>query len=129
MRETVMDEVRQTFNPEFVNRINEIIVFHPLGEDEMTEILKLMLGQVRSKVETQGFKIEFTPESEKFLVKNGFDANSGARPLHRTIQRMVEDVLAEDILRKKFKAGATIYVEVDSSGEKLLFSNERSAQV
>jgi ATP-dependent Clp protease ATP-binding subunit ClpC len=95
----------------------------------MTQIVKLMLGQVRSKVEAQGFKIEFTPESEKFLVKNGFDTNSGARPLHRTIQRMVEDVLAEDILRKKFKAGATIYVEVDSSGEKLLFSNERSAQV
>ncbi len=129
MRDTVMDEVKQTFNPEFINRINEIIVFHPLGEEEMTQIVKLMLDQVRSKVETQGFKIEFTPESEKFLVKNGFDVNSGARPLHRTIQRMVEDVLAEDMLRKKFKAGATIYVEVDSSGEKLAFSDQRSAQV
>ena len=122
MKETVMDEVKRVFNPEFINRINEIIVFHPLTEDEMREILKLMLGRVRTKIEAQGFKVEFSEETDQFLIKNGFDANYGARPLARTIQRSVEDPLAEDILMKKFEAGATIYVDVDPSGEKLLFS-------
>jgi ATP-dependent Clp protease ATP-binding subunit ClpC len=129
MRDTVMDEVKQVFNPEFINRVNEIIVFHPLSEDEMREILKLMLGHVRTKVEAQGFKIEFSEETEKYLIKNGFDANSGARPLARTIQRSVEDVLAEDMLRKKFKPGSTIYTDVDSTGEKIIFSTASPAKV
>jgi len=123
MKETVMDEVKRVFNPEFINRINEILVFHPLSEAEMTQILTLMLGRVRAKLETQGFKVEFSEETSKFLIKNGFDANYGARPLARTIQRSVEDPLAEDILMKKFDPGATIVVDVDPGGEKLVFSS------
>ena len=122
MKETVMDEVKRVFNPEFINRINDVLVFHPLNEDEMREILKLMLDRVRAKIEMQGFKIDFTDDTEKHLIKIGFDQNYGARPLARTIQRSVEDPLSEDILMKKFEAGATIYVDVDPSGEKLLFA-------
>jgi ATP-dependent Clp protease ATP-binding subunit ClpC len=122
MKDTVMDEVKRVFNPEFINRINDVLVFHPLNEDEMREILKLMLDRVRAKIEMQGYKIEFTEETDKFLIKTGFDQNYGARPLARTIQRSVEDPLSEDILMKKFDAGATIYVDADPSGEKLLFS-------
>jgi ATP-dependent Clp protease ATP-binding subunit ClpC len=122
MKEVVMEEVKRVFSPEFINRINDVIVFHPLNEGEMSQILTLMLGRVRAKIEAQGFKIEFTDETKAFLVKNGFDANYGARPLSRTIQRSVEDPLSEEILLKKFDAGATIYVDVDSSNEKLTFS-------
>ncbi len=122
MKETVMDEVKRVFSPEFINRINDIIVFHPLNESEMTEILTLMLGRVKTKIEAQGYKIEFSEETSKFLIKNGFDVNYGARPLARTIQRSVEDPLSEEILMKKFEAGATIYVDVDASNEKLAFS-------
>ncbi|MBI5630492.1 MAG: ATP-dependent Clp protease ATP-binding subunit [Elusimicrobia bacterium] len=129
MKDTVMEEVRRVFNPEFINRINEILVFRPLSEEEMAQILKLMLGRVRAKIETQGFKIEFSEETEKFLIKNGFDPNYGARPLARTIQRAIEDPLAEEILMKKFEAGATIYVDLDGSGEKLTFGSSPAAKV
>jgi ATP-dependent Clp protease ATP-binding subunit ClpC len=122
MKETVMDEVKRVFSPEFINRINDIIVFHPLNEAEMTQILTLMLGRVRTKIEAQGFKVDFSEETSKFLIKNGFDVNYGARPLARTIQRSVEDPLSEDILMKKFDPGATIYIDVDASNEKLTFS-------
>lgn len=122
MKETVMDEVKRVFSPEFINRINDIIVFHPLNEVEMGEILTLMLTRVRAKIEAQGYKVEFSAETKAFLIKTGFDVNYGARPLARTIQRSVEDPLSEDILMKKFDPGATIYVEVDSAGEKLTFA-------
>jgi ATP-dependent Clp protease ATP-binding subunit ClpC len=123
MKETVMEEVKRVFNPEFINRINEIIVFHSLNEDEMRQILKLMLVRVRAKIEVQGYKIEFSDAAEGFLLKNGFDANYGARPLQRTIQRMVEDPLSEEILLKKFEAGAIIAAELDAGGEKLAFTS------
>ncbi|MDE2142704.1 MAG: AAA family ATPase, partial [Elusimicrobia bacterium] len=122
MKETVMDEVKRVFSPEFINRINDIIVFHPLNEQEMGQILTLMLGRVRTKIEAQGYKVEFTDETKAYLIKNGFDVNYGARPLARTIQRSVEDPLSEDILMKKFDPGATIYVEVDAANDKLTFS-------
>jgi ATP-dependent Clp protease ATP-binding subunit ClpC len=123
MKETVMEEVKRVFNPEFINRINEIIVFHSLNEDEMRHILKLMLCRVRAKIEVQGYKIEFSEASEDYLLKTGFDPNYGARPLQRTIQRAVEDPLSEDILLKKFESGGTIAVDLDPGGEKLSFSS------
>ncbi len=129
MKETVMDEVKRVFSPEFINRLSDIIVFHPLNEKEMTHILTMMLGKVRVKIEAQGFKINFSPETEKFLIKIGFDANYGARPLGRTIQRSVEDPLSEDILLKKFERGDTIYVEVDTAKDILSFSKNQVVKV
>ena len=122
MKEVVMDEVKRVFSPEFINRINDVIVFHPLSEAEMAQILTLMLTHVRTKIEAQGYKVEFTDETRAYLVKNGFDVNYGARPLARTIQRSIEDPLSEEILLKKFDPGATIYIDVDSANEKLTFS-------
>jgi ATP-dependent Clp protease ATP-binding subunit ClpC len=122
MKEVVMDEVKRVFSPEFINRINDVIVFHPLNEAEMAQILTLMLTHVRTKIEAQGYKVEFSDETKAYLVKNGFDVNYGARPLARTIQRSVEDPLSEEILLKKFAPGETIYVDVDSANEKLTFS-------
>ena len=88
-----------------------------------------MLTRVRTKIEAQGLKIEFSEETEKFLIKTGFDANYGARPLARTIQRAIEDPLAEDMLMKKFDPGTTIYVDLDGSGEKLTFSKTPAVKV
>ncbi|MDD5656964.1 MAG: AAA family ATPase, partial [Elusimicrobia bacterium] len=125
MKETVMEEVKRVFNPEFINRINEIIVFHSLNEGEMRDILKLMLTRVRAKIEVQNYKIEFTPAAENFLLKTGFDPNYGARPLQRTIQRLVEDPLAEEILMKRFGAGGTIRVDCEPEGEgKIVFKGQ-----
>ncbi|HAM34413.1 MAG TPA: hypothetical protein DEB40_08785 [Elusimicrobia bacterium] len=129
MKETVMEEVKRVFNPEFINRINEIIVFHSLNEDEMRQILKLMLTRVRAKIEVQGYSIEFSEKAESHLLKTGFDPNYGARPLQRTIQRLVEDPLAEDILMKKFEAGGTILVDLDETGEGKITFAARPAPV
>ena len=121
MKDTVMEEVKRVFNPEFINRVNDIIVFHSLSESEMRQILKLMLVRVRAKIESQGFKIELSEAAESHLLKTGFDPNYGARPLQRTIQRMIEDPLAEEMLLKRFEAGGTISVDLDAGGEKLTF--------
>jgi len=128
MKDTVMDEVKRVFNPEFINRIDDILVFRPLSEEDMAKILELMLKRVQAKIVRQNFKIEFTDEAKKYLVKTGFDPNYGARPLQRTIQRTVEDPLAEEILLKKFEAGATIYVDCDGP-DKLIFSPKPFAKV
>ncbi|MFA6315937.1 MAG: ATP-dependent Clp protease ATP-binding subunit [Elusimicrobiota bacterium] len=126
MKSTVMDEIKRVFNPEFVNRINEIVVFKPLTEEEMGHILLLQLKHVSAKVEAQGYKIEVTSAAQKLLIKSGFDQNYGARPLLRTIQRLIEDPLSEEILLKKFKGGSTIQADVDPANEgKLLFTGER----
>ncbi|MEK7657294.1 MAG: ATP-dependent Clp protease ATP-binding subunit [Elusimicrobiota bacterium] len=129
MKDTVMDEVKRVFNPEFINRIDDIIVFHSLTEEQMGKILDLMLSRMQKKLEKQGYKVEFSSEARKHLVKAGFDPNYGARPLQRTIQRLIEDPLAEEMLVKKFDPGATIYVEHEEGSEKLLFSREPLAKV
>src|SRR5262249_34081215 len=116
-------------NPEFINRIDEIIVFHPLSDTEMAQILELMLKRLEVKIEEQGYKVEVSPEAKKFLVETGFDPNYGARPLQRMIQRTVEDPLAEEILQKKFESGGTIYVTYDESSKKLVFSPRPFAKV
>ena len=129
MKDTVMEEVKRVFNPEFINRIDEILVFHSLTESDMAKILDLRLKLVVAKVETQGLKIKFTDEAKKHLVTSGFDANYGARPLLRTIQRAVEDPLAEEILAEKYGQGATITVDYDESDKKLVFNAKPAAKV
>ncbi len=129
MKDTVMDEVKRVFNPEFINRIDEILVFHPLSEADMTNILELMLKRMEGKLKDQGYKVDVSPEAKKFLVETGFDPNYGARPLLRTIQRTIEDPLAEEILQKKFEPGATVYVNFDESAKKLTFSSKPIARV
>jgi ATP-dependent Clp protease ATP-binding subunit ClpC len=122
MKETVMEEVKKAFNPEFLNRLDDIIVFHPLTREESRQILELMLARVAKKIAAQGFSITITEEAKEFLVEKGFDPNFGARPLQRSIQRLVEDPLAEDILSKKVAPGTTVYVDHDPENKKLLFS-------
>ncbi|PCI39149.1 MAG: NDP-hexose 4-ketoreductase [Elusimicrobia bacterium] len=129
MKDTVMDEVKRVFNPEFINRVDDILVFHPLTEKEMVKILEIMLKKVVKKVEARGFKITFSKAAKKHLVTTGFDPNYGARPLQRTIQRLVEDPLAEDMLLQKFEQGATIRVEHDGKDEELVFESKAPAEV
>ncbi|MDD2773331.1 MAG: ATP-dependent Clp protease ATP-binding subunit, partial [Elusimicrobiales bacterium] len=125
MKDTVMDEVRRVFNPEFINRIDEIIVFHPLNEQHMEKILELMLKRVDAKLKPQGVELELTPAAKAFLVKKGFDPNYGARPLLRTLQRQLEDPLSEDLLNKKHERGAVVVANVAESGDKLVFSRKK----
>ena len=101
IKDTVTEEVKKAFNPEFLNRIDELIVFHPLGHPEMKKILDLMLERGGEKIAAQGYNIELTDDAKDFLLDKGFDPHYGARPLQRVIQRNIDDALAEEILSNK----------------------------
>ena len=113
MKEKVHDALKAHFRPEFLNRIDEVIVFHELTRDEVTEIVELMIKRVRSQLEGQGLGLELTHEAKLLLVDKGHDPALGARPLRRAIQRMVEDPLSEKILWKEYRAGETIIVDAE----------------
>ena len=111
MRDKVMDELKHQFRPEFLNRIDEIIVFHSLTPEDVKRIVDLMTRRVREQLKGKDLEIELTDEAKALLAEKGYDPALGARPLRRTIQRMVEDPLSEKLLWKEFRAGQTIIVD------------------
>ena len=122
MRQNVMDEVKKTFNPEFINRIDEIVVFHALSKENIGAILEVALKKVDYKLADRQLSIKLTQAAKDYLVEKGFDAKFGARPLLRTIQRELEDPLAEFILVSRPKSGAHIKVDFDKTAGKLTFA-------
>jgi ATP-dependent Clp protease ATP-binding subunit ClpC len=113
MKEKVNEELKRSFRPEFLNRIDEVIVFHELSQAEVTSIVDLMIRRVHDQLESQGLNLELTPAAKIHLAAKGYDPTLGARPLRRAIQRMVEDPLSERILWKEFHAGETVVVDVE----------------
>ena len=114
MTSKVNDALKQHFRPEFLNRIDEVIVFHELTKDEITEIVDLYMKRVRDQLESQGISVELTRSAKYLVVEKGYDAMMGARPLRRALQRMVEDPLSEKILWKEFRAGDTVIVDAEN---------------
>ncbi|MDH4148195.1 MAG: ATP-dependent Clp protease ATP-binding subunit, partial [Acidimicrobiia bacterium] len=112
MKEKVSDALKAHFRPEFLNRIDEVIVFHELSKAEVTEIVDLMIKRVATQLEAQGIGIELTEAAKHYLADVGYDPTLGARPLRRAIQRHVEDPLSERLLWKEFRAGEKIIVDV-----------------
>ena len=111
MREKVDDALKQHFRPEFLNRIDETIVFHELTKDEVTEIVDLMIKRVQRQLESQGLGLELTQEAKYFLADKGYDPQLGARPLRRAIQRQIEDPVSERLLVKEVRAGEIVVVD------------------
>ena len=126
MRQGVMDEVKKTFNPEFINRIDEIVVFHALTKENIAQILDLALEEVDDKLANKELELELTDSAKNFLIERGFDAKYGARPLLRTLQRELEDPLAENILTSRYAPGTVIRVDLNKDTQKLTFSNAAS---
>ncbi len=122
MRKNVMEEVKKTFNPEFINRIDEIVVFHSLSKENIGQILDLALKEVDAKLEERELTLKLTDAAKNFLVEKGFDIKFGARPLLRTLQRELEDPLAENILVNQYPAHTEIIVDLDKNAGKLKFS-------
>ena len=117
MKDRVMEEVRRLFKPEFLNRIDEIMVFHPLNQENMKEIVSIMLGTIAKRTARQmDLRLEVTDAARAFLVEKGYDEKYGARPLRRAIQTHLEDKLAEEILEGHVKAGGRVSVDRDSEG-------------
>jgi ATP-dependent Clp protease ATP-binding subunit ClpC len=108
MKERLLDEVKKAFKPEFLNRIDDIIVFRSLTKEDLERIIEIEIRDVESRLKEQNIKIELTREARDFLIEKGFDRHFGARPLKRTIQRFLEDPLAEEIIRGTFKKGGTV---------------------
>ena len=121
MKETVTEELKKHFRPEFINRLDEIIVFHELTMDELKLIVDLMLARVLEQLETQHLDLVLTDDAKEFLGNKGYDPELGARPLRRAIQRLLEDPLSERVLLGEFKAGMTILVGLDSENDELTF--------
>jgi len=110
IKSTVQDELKRAFNPEFLNRIDDVIVFHALVKDNMKEIVNILLGQFSARLKQQDITLELTPEAIDLLIDKGFDPTLGARPLKRAIQKLLEDPFAEFILRGQIPAGSLVKV-------------------
>ncbi len=121
MREKVQEELKRHFRPEFLNRIDEIIVFHELTLEEVKLIVDLMIVRVRTQLAATGLDLVLTDDAKSFLATKGYDPELGARPLRRSIQRMLEDPLSERLLLGGFKAGSTVLVGVDEAFGELSF--------
>jgi ATP-dependent Clp protease ATP-binding subunit ClpC len=111
MKDKVMEELKRSFRPEFLNRIDEIIVFHSLSQEDVKRIVDLMTKRLREQLKSKDLEIELTDAAKTVLAEKGYDPALGARPLRRTIQRLVEDPLSEKLLWKEFRAGQTIIVD------------------
>jgi ATP-dependent Clp protease ATP-binding subunit ClpC len=123
MKNKVLEEVKHTFRPEFLNRVDEVVVFHQLSRGQIEKIVGLEMAKVIREVEAQEMHLEVTEDAKALLARKGWDPQFGARPLRRAIQREVEDELSEELIKGNFVAGDRILAEVNPDNpEKLKFS-------
>lgn len=121
MKDKVNDALKAHFRPEFLNRVDDTIVFHELSMDEVTEIVDLMIARTSEQLKAQGLGLELTDSAKNWLARKGYDPTLGARPLRRAIQRYVEDALSERILYKEFHAGQIVVVDADEETDEIVF--------
>ena len=122
MKLKVNEELKQHFRPEFLNRIDDIVVFHQLSETEIVSIVDLMLAKLDDRLKDKDMGLELTPAAKSLLAKKGYDPLLGARPLRRTVQREIEDVLSERILFGELTPGQLVVVGTEGEGEAEAFT-------
>jgi ATP-dependent Clp protease ATP-binding subunit ClpB len=115
-KDKVLDAVRAHFRPEFINRVDDIIVFHPLTRQDIVRIVDIQLGTLAERLKDRKLTIVVTPEAREYLANKGFDPQYGARPLKRLIQREVQDPLAKRMLSGAIRGGDTVEVDVGDGG-------------
>jgi ATP-dependent Clp protease ATP-binding subunit ClpC len=116
--------LKGTFRPEFLNRIDEVIIFSPLTLDQMYEIVDLQMDEIRQRLAEQGLKVELTAKARKWLAQEGFNPSFGARPLKRTLQKYVESPLSISLLSSDFKEGDKVVVDLNEADAKLVFTKK-----
>ena len=124
LRDSVQDALKRAFRPEFLNRIDEIIIFDPLTQDQIESIVGLMAAEVQKRLADRQITFELTPEARRWLAKEGFDPTFGARPLRRAVQRYLETPISKAILAGEFQVGD--HIMIDSGPEGLTFTNQGS---
>jgi ATP-dependent Clp protease ATP-binding subunit ClpC len=124
MKNKIMGELKKVFRPEFLNRLDEVIVFHKLSREEIKVIVELLMRHLRHSMAERELQIELNEEAKEFLVDKGWDPAMGARPLRRAIQRYVEDPLADEVLKTSMKEGSTVLVERDEESKQKAASGD-----
>jgi ATP-dependent Clp protease ATP-binding subunit ClpB len=123
-----MDALRASFRPEFINRIDEIVIFNPLGKEQLERIVDLMLKSVDKLLAERQIMLELTPAAKQLLLREGYDPAYGARPLRRTIQRLIQDPLALQILEGAILPGDHIRVDRDGQKDQMRFERAKAKQ-
>jgi ATP-dependent Clp protease ATP-binding subunit ClpC len=119
-KSVIESALKRTFSPEFLNRIDDVIIFNSLGKEQIHKIIDIMLREVFKRITTLGYTLDIAEQAKDFIAERGYDAKYGARPLQRAIQKYLEDPLAEELLNASMKAGDTILVDIDpTDAEKL----------
>ncbi|PRY11624.1 ATP-dependent Clp protease ATP-binding subunit ClpC [Pontibacter ummariensis] len=126
MKGTIASALKKTFSPEFLNRLDDVIVFNSLNREDMHKIIELSLSKLFTRVETLGYTIELTKAAKDFVAEKGYDPKYGARPLNRAIQKYIEDPIAEEILKAEVNQGDVILVDHKEGEEKLTFTSKKS---
>jgi ATP-dependent Clp protease ATP-binding subunit ClpC len=121
MKTVIQDALRRVFNPEFLNRVDDVIVFKPLEKDDILKIIENMADELFKRIKDLGYSIEISKGAKEFLVEKGFDAKYGARPLRRAIQRFVEDPLAEELLSAEKAEGSVVKIKMNGARDALAF--------
>jgi ATP-dependent Clp protease ATP-binding subunit ClpC len=114
--------LKRTFSPEFLNRIDDVVVFNSLSKDNIFEIIDILMKGVMKRLANLGFSMELSPAAKDFIAEKGYDAQFGARPLHRAIQKYLEDPLAEEILNMSIKPGDIMVADLDTASDKIKFT-------
>jgi ATP-dependent Clp protease ATP-binding subunit ClpC len=133
MRKKLLDSLKRVFRPEFINRVDNVIVFHALSKDDIRQIVDLELEKVSERLKEHNMTLEATPAAIDQLVEEGYDPDMGARPLRRVIQNKIEDKLSDSILGEKFSEGDAILVDIEAGEDEIHFilrhaSNEELAE-
>ncbi|NTW50224.1 MAG: ATP-dependent Clp protease ATP-binding subunit, partial [Chlorobiales bacterium] len=121
MKSTIEDALKRVFNPEFLNRIDDVIVFHQLEKDDIFKIIDISAEKLFKRIRDMGISIELTKRAKEFLVTKGYDPQFGARPLRRALQRYVEEPLAEEMLKGKFGEGSVVKIKYEKKSDALIF--------
>jgi ATP-dependent Clp protease ATP-binding subunit ClpC len=127
IKNSAMSELKRMFNPEFINRVDEIVVFHSLAKDHLKLILQMMIAEVDERLMAKQITLDIRPKAREYLIDKGFDEKYGARPLRRVLQKEVEDPLSLELLKGRFREGSSIAVDIKEG--KIVFRNKRKQKV
>jgi len=127
MKNKILEATRKIFNPEFINRLDEIIVFRQLNREDLMQVIDILLKDLYSRLEAQKFEFEITTEAKELILENGYDPTLGARPLKRAIQRFLENPLSEKLLSGAIRKNEKLIISVDSDKKNLVFKSGEKA--
>ena len=123
-KSVIQNALKKSFAPEFLNRIDDVVIFNSLNKDDIVKIIDIELDKLFKRINSLGFKVELTKKAKIFVADKGYDEKYGARPLNRAIQKHIEDPLAEEIIQKNVKEGDLIKIDLDTKTEKILVNVE-----